>query len=383
MTGTLVADDALLDDPSALAAADHGGMLLACASAGAQVRAALRTSAEAGLAAVAAEGRPRSLVVAGVGGSGTAGSVLAAATGTRCPVPVVGVRDVVLPGWVGPLDLVVAVSCSGRTEETLLVVEEAARRGCRLVTVGAAGSPLHRYGEQARARHVPVDAGGRLPRANLWALSVPLLVLADALGLATVPEADLLATADALDATATALAPSVPLGENPAKDLALALAGRLPLVWGASSVASAAAYRLVGQLAENAKLPAVLGDVPEVGHNQVVAFDGPYAGGAVDDVFRDPFDDPAGISLRPVLLRADDEHPRVAVRAGALQAVAEQRGIATTVLRATGASPVQQLASLVALGDFASTYLALATGVDPTPIPAIDELKARTALDAR
>ncbi|NHC13089.1 mannose-6-phosphate isomerase [Motilibacter sp. E257] len=361
-------------------------MLQACASSGAQVRAAARAAREAGVAAVAEDGRPRSVVAVGVGGSGIAADVLAAVSGPSCPVQVLPVHDLVLPGWVGPLDLVVGVSCSGSTEETLLVVEEAARRGSRVVTVGAAGSRLAAAGERARGVHLPVDAGGRLPRASFWSLSVPLLVLADVLGLAAVPEESLEATAALLDSLAERCGPRQPVGENPAKDLALSLAGTLPMIWGSSGVAGAAAYRMASQLAENAKLPAVSGALPEAGHNQVVALDGPLASSSADgadDLFRDPFEEPPSLRLRAVLLRDSEEHPRTAARADAVEAIAQGRGVATTVLRAEGATVVERLASLVGLGDFASTYLALATGVDPSPIPAIVELKARIGDAAR
>ena len=118
------ADDLVLDDPQALEAADLGGMLRATADAGAQVRRALAATDPQALAAVAADGRPRAVVVAGMGGSGISGDVLAAVCGSGCPVLVTTVRDYTLPGWVGPLDLVIAVSCSGRTEETLSVATE-------------------------------------------------------------------------------------------------------------------------------------------------------------------------------------------------------------------------------------------------------------------
>ena len=119
-------DDRALDDPVALASADPGDMLRATADAGAQIRRALAGADDEVLRAVAADGRPRAVVVAGMGGSGISGDVLGAVCGTGCPVPVSTLRGYVLPGWVGPLDLVVAVSCSGRTEETLSVATEAA-----------------------------------------------------------------------------------------------------------------------------------------------------------------------------------------------------------------------------------------------------------------
>ena len=137
------ADDRVLDDLAALARIDPGDMLRATADAGAQVRRALTATGPEVLARIAEDGRPRSVVVTGMGGSGISGDVLAAVCGLRCPVAISTVRGYVLPGWVGPLDLVLAVSCSGGTEETLAVAAEAVKRGSRLVGVGALGSPLH------------------------------------------------------------------------------------------------------------------------------------------------------------------------------------------------------------------------------------------------
>src|SRR5438067_11639869 len=117
-------------------------MLPAVASSAAQLREGALAAADADFARIAEEPRPRALVITGMGGSGIAGDVVAAVAGPGCPIPIVTHRGHGLPGWVGPADLVAAVSCSGRTEETLSAVEEARRRGCRLLGVGAADSPL-------------------------------------------------------------------------------------------------------------------------------------------------------------------------------------------------------------------------------------------------
>jgi len=380
---TSMVNDAVLDDVAALEAADPGGMLRAVATGGAQVRESLRLSEEAGVRDLAADGRPRAVLVTGVGGSGIAGDVLAAVAGVTCSTPISTLRGFVLPGWVGPLDLVIAVSCSGRTEETLAVAEEAARRGCRLLTVGSPRSPLARLAEQARALHVPVLDGGRPPRANVWALSVPLLAAANSLGLVTIAPSDFTAAADRLDALSEQCGPASETAQNPSKVLALELSGRLPVVWASGDVADVAAYRFACQLAENAKMAAMWGALPEAGHNAVVILDGPHAGGSGDDdeFFRDRVEDPEGLTrIRVVLLRDSVEHPRVAARRKAIRAVAEARGVEVRELAAAGESALERLASLVALGDFASTYLALGSGMDPTPIGPIDELKERIAL---
>ena len=375
---TPLAED-LLDDAALLGARDPHGMLRAVASGAGQVREAAQLAAEAGLARLADEDRPRAVVVCGMGGSGIAGDVLAAVAGAGCPVPMLTHRAHGLPTWVGAADLVVAVSCSGSTAETLSALEEAVRRGCRLLVVGAAGSPLEALGGRGRALFVPVSQG-RQPRASIWALSTPLLVAADALGLLSAGPEVVEATAALLEQLAGRCRPGAELVLNPAKQLALSLAGQLPAVWGSSPLTGVAAYRLACQLNENAKSPASYGVLPEAAHNQVVAFDGPFARGlrSEADLFADPVEDPdERTRLHLVLLRDTEEHPQVARSAAAARDLARERGVEVTELLAEGGSAFERLASLVALGDFASTYLALAQGADPTPVEAITALKAR------
>jgi glucose/mannose-6-phosphate isomerase len=371
----------LLDDPKGLEAGDPGGMLPAVASAAAQVREAAVLTAEAGVERLREDGRPRAVVVCGMGGSGIAGDVLAAVAGPGCPVPVLTHRGYGLPAWVGPVDLVVVVSCSGSTEETLSALEEAVRRGCRLMVVGAAGSPVDDLGQRGRAVFVPVTQG-RQPRASMWALSTPLVVAAHALGLLQAPPEVVEDAARTLEEVADRCRPDAVSLVNPAKRLALDLQGRLPVVWGTSPLAGAVAYRFACQLNENAKSPAVWGVLPEANHNQVVAFDGAFAGaassGGEDDFFRDRGEDEEQESrLSLVLLRDVEEHPQVTRRADVSTELARERDVPVVQLQAEGSSPLARLASLIGLTDYASTYLALAQGLDPTPVDAITTLKER------
>ncbi|HEY0697250.1 MAG TPA: mannose-6-phosphate isomerase, partial [Micromonospora sp.] len=95
--GHRVADESLLDDAAALAENDPGGMLRFTASAGAQVREAAALTAEANLTSLADEGRPRAVVIAGIGTAGRTGDVLATVAGPRCPVPVIPHRSAGVP----------------------------------------------------------------------------------------------------------------------------------------------------------------------------------------------------------------------------------------------------------------------------------------------
>ena len=136
-------DEQLLDNADGLAAADPSGSLRALASAGAQVRTALTATEEAQVARIVRDGRPRAVVVASLGGSAVVGDVLTMLAGSASPVPVSVRRGLPLPGWVGPLDLVVAVSMSGRAPGPVGLAAEAARRGARLLASGVRTGRRH------------------------------------------------------------------------------------------------------------------------------------------------------------------------------------------------------------------------------------------------
>jgi glucose/mannose-6-phosphate isomerase len=373
-------DDLLLDDIKGMSALDASDMLPAVASSGAQMREAVATINRDSLAAVSRGEQPRNLVIAGLGGSGVGGDVLKAVIGQSTPLPIISERSHSLPGWVGPMDVVVGVSCSGMTEETLSTTAEAGRRGARVITIGASGSDLEKLSNSiSGAIHFPIDAKGRSPRASLWTHATPLLMVANALGIAHIDEKEFEIAADLMDELSVANGPSVPTLENYAKCLALSCAESLPMVWGTGMIGATAAARFMAQLAENSKIPAAHGELPEVGHNQIVAFDGVLAGGApAKDIFRD---DPDSIERRTHLyiLRDTNEHPAVEKRIGIVSQIASDRNVPVTLLQATGNHPISCLASLIIPTDWASVYAGLALGIDPSQISTINQLKAGLA----
>ncbi len=236
-----------------------------------------------------------------------------------------------------------------------------------------------------------------------WALTVPLLVAAVRLGVARIDDAAYEAAAAAMEDVSFQCRPSSESFVNPAKSLALDLVGRLPVIWGGSQVAAAAARRFASQLAANAKYPALVGLLPEAGHDQVATFDGPYAptpepafpaaedfGGSAfsDDDFGFSDEDGADLdglsaddeSLRLVLL-ADPagEHPVVERTRAAAASLAGVRGIdVSDIMMDASGDPLRRLAGTVQLLDYASVYLGIAAGIDPLAIAAIKDLRDLT-----
>jgi len=390
-----------LDTPDVIEAADPGDMLRQIASAAAAVRTALRSCQETDLSAFTPDTRPRAIIVAGLGGAGLAGGMLGAVSGPGSPVQVVGAQADRLPGWVGAADAVIAVSGSGMTAETLAVTAEAARRGCRLAGVGPVGSPLHRIAEQARAPLIPVVAPGppnsTPARSRLWELAIPLLVIAERLGMARVGTEVYEQAARRLEEVSHQCRPASESFVNPGKSLALDLVGTLPLVWATSALSAVAARRFASQLSGNAKYPAIVGVLPEAAHDQIAVFDGPFtpaarpspgpAGPAAEpepgdlpDLSWDlDYEDarPGFTPLRLVLIVDPGQDQRVAAQQRAVAELAAQRGIGLSELAMDGEHPLVRLAGVIQLADYASVYLAIASGIDPSLAAAVSDLQAR------
>ncbi len=387
-------DEQLLDDADGLVAADPSGSLRALAQAGAQVRMALTATAEAGTARIVSDGRPRAVVVASLGGSAVVGDVLTLLAGSNAPVPVSVRRGLPLPGWVGPLDLVVAVSMSGRAPGPLGLAAEAARRGCRLLTVGSARSPLAEVSERTGGVHVAVRPSGdtaaaRASRMALWSLAVPVIAVAHDLGLTDASPAVLELVAARLDAKAEKFRPSSDAFVNPAKALALELSGVVPVVLGDGDVTAVAASRAVSMLARTARVPAMRGSLPDDAGDVVATFDGPLAVRPEADLFHDAELDgaiSAGPLLRLLLLRdaaptpdrPDGSWLETSRTADAVRLTAQDAGVRVTEVAADPGHPLERLADLVALTDFASVYMALAGGIDPLTSPHVADLRDRT-----
>lgn len=303
---------------------------------------------------------PTGLAVCGMGGSAI-GADLVLACLPDLPVPVTVVRGYALPAWVGPETLVVVVSYSGETEEALACATQARARGCAPVCI-ASGGRLAALAEAEGLPRVLVTGGGQ-PRAAVGKLSMALLATLEAAGLCREHAGDVRGAALQLEAGAADLGPGSADAHNPAKTLARRLEKKLTVVYGAATT-SPVARRWKGQINENAKAPAFFNELPELDHNEIMGWTSqPHVTSATVALF---LSDPS----------ADERLTRrVALTAREYEAL----GVATEQVAARGASPLARLFSLVQLGDYASFYLALLYGVDPTPVAAIQNFKAKLA----
>ena len=267
------------------------------------------------------------IAVCGMGGSAIAGDLVLDAHRDRLLKPMTVVRDYYLPGWIGEGTLVVLSSYSGNTEETLTCASQALERNALCVAVTSGG----KLGSFYAAEGVPVIAvpPGLQPRAALLRLLVPVVVLLDRIGALPPLGSDMEEARETIAASIAALGPDVPEAENPAKQLARALLGGVPLIWGAELTA-AVAYRWRCQINENAKIPAWSAALPELDHNEIVGFSGTpaeLAARAAGDAARPAPPPPGRAPLRPDPRDRRAEHGRGALdhRRGPLAARPDAR----------------------------------------------------------
>jgi glucose/mannose-6-phosphate isomerase len=301
---------------------------------------------------------PGGVVTAGMGGSAIGGALARAILGDHASRPLLTANGYGLPPWTTDDTTVLCASYSGETEETLACYEAAGVIGARRVVVTSGG----RLAEQAREDGVPVIpvAGGLQPRAAVAYLTVAALEVAFLAGAGPRVNSDIDVAAEHLEELVEQWGPDGDEETAEPKRLARAIHGTMPVIAGAG-LTTPLAMRWKTQINENAKQPAYAVELPEADHNEIVAYESAPEFGRFSAVFLDDA----------------DTHPRIEERI-ALTGRIVGEGCTGGIHRveSRGSTAVERVFSLVLMGDLVSLYLAVLRGVDPTPVPAIERLKA-------
>ena len=297
------------------------------------------------------------LIVAGMGGSSIGGRLAAGVLGPRLRRPLALAMGYDIPSWIGRETLVLCMSYSGSTEETLATYEAAKAAGAPRIAATTGGE----LAERARADGVPVVPlpGGFQPRAAVGYALVTALEAAALCGAAPSLRAEVEAAAALAAELAREWGPDG-AEDGDAKRLARALHGTIPVICGAGLTASVA-YRWKCQVNENAEMPAFASKLPEHDHNEIMGWAG------------------AERRLSAVFLEDSQPEERIARRIDVTAELAAAGAATVERVSARGATRLERLVSLVLLGDLVSLYLAVLRGVDPVAVHAIDTLKERLA----
>jgi len=296
------------------------------------------------------------IVYAGMGGSALAALISASWPGYKVPFEVK--RDYNIPNYVNEKTLFIAASYSGNTEETLEAIAKAEAKNAKIVVIAGGGQLV----EIAKAKGYPL---AELPKAEQPRYAVlynlkALLDLTQATGLLAEgdPEARLSEAADFLKNAVSAWLPTIPADQNPAKKLAMELAGKSPVIY-AGPLLAPVAYKWKISFNENAKNVAWWNQYPEFNHNEFIGW-GSH-----------PVQKPYGV----VDLRSNLEHPRVQKRFEVSERLLSGLRPAPNIVEVQGETLLQQIIWAMAYGDFVSIYLALLNNQNPAPVDLVEKFK--------
>ena len=291
----------------------------------------------------------RNIVFMGMGGSASAGDLVLDWVEDKISVPVMVHRDPTIPRFVGPDTLLIALSYSGETRETLAAFQAARKRGSSLLAVGTGGK-LQKLAAEIDAPFLEVQRAPA-PRAALGQMVVATIIALYNCRVIHDPKTEVDLATRELGRLSRRIQRQVPFSENPAKRFASSLKGRLPMIYTFRRMAGVA-RRFKNQLAENSKMVAKYGQLPEAGHNEVEAWSNqrlPLAPIFIRDFSESDFEQTTLQSFRSTISKASR--------------------IAATQVRLKARTRLGELLLPVLYLDFVSVYLAFLQGLDPSDTP--------------
>ncbi len=307
---------------------------------------------------VSIPGKFRSIMVSGMGGSALPGNLFRIYLNDLFkterphdqPLAIYQNRSYDLPPESFHECLNFICSYSGNTEETIASFEEALKNNLPCIALSAGG----KIEEMAKAHGVPhvklpIPYENFQPRVGTgYFFGVMLQILVNQ-GLVPDMTAQILEEAELLKQGMPAL-------EAQGKALAQRISGKTPVIYTTAKYKSVAMVWKI-KFNENAKTPAFWNFFPELNHNEMVGWTLPQA------------------KFFVLMLRDSQAHPqnlkRIEITAGLLR----KQGVEVEILDMAGGSVYSKVFTSIALGDFASYYLALEYGQDPTPVAMVEELK--------
>jgi glucose/mannose-6-phosphate isomerase len=291
-----------------------------------------------------------------MGGSAIGGDIVKQLASSVSSIPVIVHRDYGLPLSVGKDSLVIAVSYSGNTEETLDAYEEARRRRASLWTISSGGK-LEEAAHRDRIAHVKIPSG-QPPRCSLGYLLLPVLKMCSCINLIEPVDFEGLRRTVSLVLKQCAVAEEA---NNPAKNLAGELRNKNVVIYSGQFL-SPAALRWKQQLAENSKHIASANIFPELNHNEIMAWSHPEFLAA---------------NTVMIFLYDETDHARVKRRMDLTAEILGVKSIPIFKLFGNGSRNIERLMYLILLGDWVSFFLAIYNRTDPTEIKEISDLKER------
>ena len=293
------------------------------------------------------------IVICGMGGSAISGEYLKTYLEKTSTIPIFIHRNYDIPAFIGKDTVVIFISYSGNTEETISCLISAIKRSAKVVGLGSGGR-IEDFFKKYELPFYPVLSGYQ-PRACFPLLFFPLLKILDKLGIYSFDQQALDETIAVFKEIREKLDPKVLTEKNRAKKIAQDIFNHIPVIWSPFGCVS---ERFKCQLNENSKILAISTELPEFNHNHIVGWE--------NWAKNNPF-----IIL---VFRFPIEHPNVSLRFEITKEILSTKAEIIEVI-ASGSSLLCQLFSSTYIGDYISMYLAILNDQNPSSVDSINFLK--------
>jgi len=291
------------------------------------------------------EGDFKNIIICGIGGSALPSNILTSLNKTDIPIYIH--RDYNLPQKADEHSLIICISYSGNTEETISALQEAISKKLRVICI-TTGGEIEKLCQENTIPLVKIPSGIQPRMATGYIFSALIKILENSEVIKKI-STEILETGEELKKINSLL-------ENEGKKLAKKLFKKIPIIY-ASNKFKEIARILKIKFNENSKIPAFYNYFPELNHNEMIGYTN------------------AKKYFFVIIIQDSDDHPRILKRMQLTAKLISQKGIQTETINIKRGSILFKIFSTLLLGDWASYYLALEYKIDPTPVKMVEEFK--------
>jgi len=291
------------------------------------------------------------IVFAGMGGSGALGDIFSSIL-SKTNVHITIVKGYLLPKTVDSNTVVIPVSVSGDTVETLTILESAKKLDCKIFSFSSGGK-IEDYCFKNNINYSKIQQH-LSPRVSFTEFLYSMLKVLEPI--LPIEKQDINESINQLEIICKNISSEYLTDDNSSLKLAEWIKG-IPMIyypWGLQ----AAAIRFKNSLQENAKIHAMSEDVLEASHNGIVSWEKPSI-------------------VQPILLRGEDDYKKTKERCEILKGYFKENNIEYREINSIKGNILSKLISMIYLLDYASIYHAVLSKIDPTPISSIDFIKKK------
>lgn len=306
-----------------------------------------------------------SMLLVGMGGSGIIGEVVSDLSAELDGIRIDVLKDYHLPRFYSSDTLVVGISASGNTEETISAINEASKKGLDICTFGSGGL-LEKLSQSNPRIKFTKSKMFKVPRSSFPGLFYPILKFLVQNGYLKISEDHISDSIECLS-RARELCSKPLVKQNKSLEIALEISqtkNSLPVIYSSKRTRSIG-LRFRQSLNENSKVHAFEGAIPEICHNDIVSWDYPRASKAKSFVSNSV----------PIALRLEDDPLEVRTRFQIVEDILKKSKSKFLDAQSIGTSYISRIISMIYILEYSTYYAAILRSVDPMLTPSIDLLK--------